>query len=74
MKLFAPLLESTDYTTQLAATALTHEALDAPGSRYPLTKLAEATATRPDLATAVPEWGKCGTRSPDSLFEWIFRF
>jgi hypothetical protein len=43
---------STDYTTQLAAAALTHEALDA-GSRYLLTKLAEAPATPPDLATAV---------------------
>jgi hypothetical protein len=43
---------STDYTTQLAAAALTHEVLDA-GSRYLLTKLAEEPATPPDLATAV---------------------
>jgi hypothetical protein len=43
---------STDYTTQLAAAALTHEALDA-GSRYLLTKLADEPATPPDLATAV---------------------
>jgi hypothetical protein len=43
---------STDYTTQLAAAALTHEALDA-GSRYLLTKLAEEPATPADLATAV---------------------
>jgi hypothetical protein len=43
---------STDYTTQLAAAALTHEALDA-GSRYLLTKLAEEPATPTDLATAV---------------------
>jgi hypothetical protein len=43
---------STDYATQLAAAALTHETLDA-GSRYLLTKLAEEPATPPDLATAV---------------------
>jgi hypothetical protein len=43
---------STDYATQLAAAALTHEALDA-GSRYLLTKLTEEPATPPDLATAV---------------------
>jgi hypothetical protein len=43
---------STDYTTQLAAAALTHIALDA-GSRYLLTKLAEEPATPPDLSTAV---------------------
>jgi hypothetical protein len=43
---------SADYSTQLAAAALTHEALDA-GSRYLLTKLAEEPATPPDLAAAV---------------------
>jgi hypothetical protein len=43
---------STDYATQLAAAALTHETLDA-GSRYLLTKLSEEPATPPDLATAV---------------------
>jgi hypothetical protein len=43
---------SSDYTTQLAAAALTHVALDA-GSRYLLTKLAEEPATPPDLSTAV---------------------
>jgi len=43
---------STDYATQLAAAALTHEALDA-GSRYLLTKLTEEPATPPDLAAAV---------------------
>jgi hypothetical protein len=43
---------STDYTTQLAAAALTHIALDA-GSRYLLTELAEEPATPPDLSTAV---------------------
>jgi hypothetical protein len=43
---------STDYTTQLAAAALTHETLDA-GSRYLLTKLAAEPATPPDLAAAV---------------------
>ena len=43
---------STDYATQLAAAALTHQTLDA-GSRYLLTKLAEEPATPPDQATAV---------------------
>jgi hypothetical protein len=43
---------STDYATQLATAALTHEALDA-GSRYLLSTLAEEPATPPDLATAV---------------------
>lgn len=43
---------STDYATQLAAAALTHETLDA-GSRYLLTKLADEPATPNDLATAV---------------------
>jgi hypothetical protein len=43
---------STDYATQLAAAALTHETLDA-GNRYLLTKLTEEPATPPDLATAV---------------------
>src|SRR6202011_4569125 len=43
---------SSDYTTQLAASALTNVALDA-GSRYLLTKLAQEPATPADLATAV---------------------
>jgi hypothetical protein len=43
---------STDYTTQLAASAITNLALDA-GSRYLLTKLAQEPATPTDLATAV---------------------
>jgi hypothetical protein len=43
---------SPDYSTQLAASALTNVALDS-GSRYLLTKLAEEPATPVDLATAV---------------------
>jgi hypothetical protein len=43
---------SSDYTTQLAAAALTHTALDA-GSRYLLTMLAEEPAAPSDLSTAV---------------------
>jgi hypothetical protein len=43
---------STDYTTQLAASAITNLALDA-GSRYLLTKLTEEPSTPRDLATAV---------------------
>jgi len=43
---------STDYATQLAASALTNAALDA-GSRYLLSKLAEEPATPAELASAV---------------------